>query len=317
MSRLPAAVARSGARSAALILGYWLAAVRPKTLSLAVIPVLVGSALAQAEGVSMRWGVAVAAALAAILIQAGTNLHNDAADFLRGADDRRTRVGPPRATCEGWLTPTQVRRAAAAAFAVAAALGFYLVQVGGWPILVLGLFSVLAGLAYSAGPRPIGYSASGELFVWLFFGVVAVGGSYYLQAGVVSAGALLAGSMIGMPAAAVLVVNNYRDLENDRRVGKNTLAVRLGRGASRLEYALLVLAPFPLLFALGFLAPPGPGVWLAFLALPWGLLLVRRLQREPPGPGLNAVLASTARFQLGFGLLLSVGSLSAPWWQVA
>jgi len=289
------------------MLKYWLLAIRPKTLTIAVVPVLVGSALAWADAGSLMWSVVAAALVGAVLIQAGTNLHNDAADFERGADDLATRLGPPRATAQGWLSSNAVRRAATLSFMLAGAIGAYLVWVGGWPILAVGLASIAAGLAYTGGPRPVAYSALGEFFVWLFFGLVAVVGSYYLQTGGISGSALVAGAMVGMPAAAVLVVNNYRDLDNDRRVGKNTLAVRLGRQASQVEYALLMLAPFSLLVLLS--AFSGSGWWpvLPLVVLPWALVLVKRFRLESAGPAFNQLLAATARFQLGFGLLLCLG----------
>lgn len=294
------------------MLKYWLIAIRPKTLSVAVVPVLVGSVLAWLHVGSLAWPVLTAALLAAMLIQVGTNLHNDAADFERGADHPETRLGPARVTAEGWLSAVQVKRGALVSFGLAMLLGLYLIGVGGWPILVLGLASVLAGLAYTGGPRPVAYSALGELFVWVFFGLVAVAGSYYLQTGRLSWAALLAGALVGMPAAAVLVVNNYRDLDNDRQVGKHTLAVRLGRRATRIEYALLMLLPFVLLPLLMLPGGATPGGLLPLLTLPWALQLVRRFGGEPPGPVFNRLLAATAQFQLGFGLLLCLGWLLLP-----
>ena len=190
---------------------------------------VVGTFMAVLDSGDLRWSVAGVALLAAVLIQAATNLHNDAADFERGADDPATRLGPPRATAEGWLEAGQVKRAALGCFAAAFLLGMYLVWVGGWPILMIGVAAIGAGLAYTSGPRPIAYSALGEVFVFLFFGLAAVAGSYYLQVGQVSTLAVLAGAMLGFLAAAVLVVNNYRDRDNDRSAGKITLAVRLGR----------------------------------------------------------------------------------------
>ncbi len=286
---------------------YWLIAVRPKTLSIAVAPVLAGSTLGWVDAGNLAWPVLSVALGAAVLIQVGTNLYNDAADSKRGADDPAMRLGPARVTASGWLSFTQVRRAAALSFAAAALLGGYLVWVGGWPILVVGLASIAAGLAYTGGPRPIAYSGLGELFVWLFFGLIAVTGSYYLQTGQLSWSAFVAGAMIGMPAAAVLVVNNYRDLENDKRVGKITLAVRLGRHASQVEYAVLMLVPFALLLVFQPLATGSGWLLLPYLVLPWAFALVRRFRDEVPGPVFNQLLAATARFQLSFGLLLCLG----------
>ena len=288
---------------------HWLVAVRPKTLSIAVTPVLLGSVLGWMDSGTMVWPVMITALLAAVLIQVGTNLHNDAVDYTRGADVSETRLGPPRATAEGWLTSHQVRRGATWSFALAVLMGSYLVWIGGWPIFAVGVASVVAGLAYTGGPKPIAYLGLGEIFVFLFFGLVAVVGSYYLQTGVIASSAFLIGIMLGMPAAAVLVVNNYRDRENDRIVGKNTLAVRLGRRGSQIEYGVLMLTPFALLPLLH----PSVirGGWAAFplLALPWALWLVWRFRREPPGPVFNQLLVGTARFQLLLGVLLCAAIL--------
>ncbi len=288
---------------------HWITAIRPKTLSIAVVPVLVGSSLAWSQTGQVHWLVILAALTSATLIQVGTNLHNDAADFEKGTDDPTSRLGPPRVTAEGWLSAEQVREGAKFSFSLAGIVGSYLIWVGGWPIAVVGVASIAAGVAYTGGPRPIAYTGFGEFFVLLFFGLVAVTVIYYLQAKEVTLPALLVGLMVGMPAAAVLVVNNYRDLENDRRVGKNTLAVRLGRPASRIEYALLMFLPFGVLLVLP--GTIGGSWWLAlpFLSLPAAVLLVRRFSLETPGPAFNQLLASTAKFQLAFSLLLSVGLL--------
>lgn len=283
---------------------FWWLAIRPKTLTISLVPVMVGSSLAYAETGAVLWLPLLAALAAAMLIQVGTNLHNDVSDFERGADGAE-RIGPPRATASGWFAPAAVRRAALACFGLATLLGVYLVWHGGWPILLLGLGSIAAGWAYTGGPRPIAYSAWGELFVWLFFGLGAVMGSHYLQTLRLGWNVFLAASMIGLFAAAVIAVNNYRDLDNDRRIGKNTLAVRLGRPGSRVEYAFLLLAPYLLLPALGHLE----GAWLPALTLPWAAFLVLRFWRETPGPAFNRILAQTAQLQLGFGILLSMGLL--------
>jgi 1,4-dihydroxy-2-naphthoate octaprenyltransferase len=285
-------------------LKHWLAATRPRTLPIAAVPVLVGGALAWMDrgGLDLPvWGATLAAAL---LIQVGTNLHNDVADFERGVDHPQTRLGPPRATSQGWLSAAQVRRGAMASFGAAMGVGAYLVWVGGWPILLVGLCSMVAAWAYTGGPRPVAYTGLGEVFVFVFFGLVAVSGSYYLQIGGVAWSAVVAGAMIGSGAAAVLVVNNYRDLDNDRAVGKHTLAVRLGRRATQIEYGLLLLAPFLLLPLLR--GGGGDGRWLVLplAVLPWAAYLLWRFITEPPGLVFNRLLAMTAQFQLGFGGLL-------------
>lgn len=282
---------------------WWLAA-RPKTLSIAVIPVLVGSSIAWAETGRMVWGAFWGALIAAVLIQIGTNLHNDAADFERGADGT-DRLGPPRATAQGWLTPRQVHRGAYLSFAAAFLLGIYLVSLGGWPIVILGLSSLAAGYAYTGGPRPIAYTALGELFAFIFFGLAAVGGSYYLQTLTLGANALVAGAALGMFAAAVLVVNNYRDMDTDQRAAKLTLPVFIGRPATRLLYAALVTVPFIAPAAFHGIRPSA--IWLPWLAFPLSLYLLRRFQRERPGPAFNRILAQTAQLQLVFGSLLVLG----------
>lgn len=284
----------------------WWLAIRPKTLTVSLAPVLVGCALAWAEERVFLWLPALVAALCAMLIQVGTNLHNDVKDYERGADTPE-RLGPLRATASGWLTAAQVKRGVAYCFGLAVLLGVYLVWHGGWPILLAGLLSVLAGLAYTGGPRPIAYSATGEGFVWLFFGLVAVLGTYYLQTFHFGRAAFVAANMVGLLAAAVIVVNNTRDYDSDRKAGKNTLAVRIGRRWSVVEYGALVLVPFVLLPVLGCLLLASAWVWLPLAVAPWAVGLVLRLRRETSGPGFNRLLAQTAQLQLAFSVLLSVG----------
>lgn len=281
----------------------WWTAVRPRTLPLAASPVLVGIALAWAEGATPRWLAALATLLAALLIQIGTNLHNDAADHERG-NDRADRLGPLRVTAAGWASAAAVRRAAHLAFGTAFVLGIYLAFIGGWPIVAVGLTSLAAGYAYSGGPRPISYSPFGELFVLVFFGLVAVGGSHYLQSGAPTLRALCAGVAVGMPAAAVLLINNLRDRAADLAAGRRTLAAVLGPAASRRLHAALMLLPFGLL---PFFAPH-PAAWLALAALPATIAVVRRC-RQAEGIAFNGVLADTARAQLIFGFLFALGSL--------
>lgn len=290
----------------------WVLASRPRTLPVALVPVVVGSALAYSEAGAFSGVVLVVAALCAVLIQVGANLHNDVADFERGADDPATRLGPRRATAEGWLAPGQVRRAAAVAFASAFCIGLYLVYLAGWPIFLVGVLSILAGYAYSGGPRPIAYTCLGELFVLIFFGLVAVGGTYYVHApGHLGWPVALAGATVGLPAAAVLVVNNTRDMEDDRRAGRRTFPVLFGRPASRLQYAAFVLGS-PLL-AISTAASAGAGAWSwsCLLALPTGYLLVRRFSRAKSGREYNELLAATARFGLLLGIVIVIVLVAA------
>jgi 1,4-dihydroxy-2-naphthoate octaprenyltransferase len=286
-------------------LHIWLLAIRPRTLSISVVPVMVGTSLAWAEHRLFAWPTLLATLGGALLIQIGTNLHNDAADFERGADTPQ-RLGPRRVSAEGWLEPRRVRQAAHLSFAGAFLSGIYLVWLGGWPIIVLGLLSLMAAYGYTGGPRPVAYTPLGELFVFLFFGLAAVTGSYYLQSQQWSWNALLLGAAVGLPAAAVLLINNYRDLDTDRAAGKRTLAVVMGRPAVRYLYAALLLltlfATLPLL---------GQGLGGARLALPWlclvpAVFLIRLLGRAAIDRGLNRLLARTAQWQLLFGVLLSM-----------
>ena len=286
----------------------WALAARPHTLMIGVNPVLVGCALAWAETGRIDIVLMLLSMLGALLLQTGTNLDNDVSDFQRGTD-RAGRLGLPRATALGLLTPRQVRSASRACFALATVFGLVLAWRGGWPILIAGVASALAAMAYSGGPRPISYTPFGDFVVWFFFGLVAVGGTYYLQTMSSSPGVLVAATMVGLQATAVLVVNNYRDLDPDTQVGKRTLAVCLGRAFTRWEYAVLMLAPFALLGALSLLTHLGATLLIPLLALPTAAGLVRRFWRETPGPAFNPLLAQTARFQVLFSVLLCVGIL--------
>jgi 1,4-dihydroxy-2-naphthoate octaprenyltransferase len=277
----------------------WFLACRPKTLTVSLSPVLLGTALAWHDSARLLWLPFLAALLGACLIQIGTNLFNDAGDFLRGTD-QAGRLGPRRASAEGWLRPGAVRRGGWLAFALAFLCGCYLAAHGGWPIVGIGLASLAAGWAYTGGRWPIAYGPFGELFVILFFGMAAVVGSYYLQTLTWSGAALVVGALLGLQAAAVITVNNYRDLEGDAQSGKRTLAVRLGRPATRGLYAFEMLLPYA---CLPFLAV---GSILPFLALPLTLVLVWQFFHTPPSAAFNRLLAMTAGLQLVFALLFSL-----------
>ena len=283
----------------------WFLACRPKTLSVSLSPVLVGTAAAWHDTHTLLWWPLLAAALGAAFIQIGTNLFNDVGDFLRGTDTPG-RLGPKRATAEGWLTPGRVKAGAWLSFALAFLCGIYLVRHGGWPIVAIGLASLAAGWAYTGGPKPIAYGPLGEVFVFVFFGLVAVGGSYYLQTLSLTPPILFAATLVGIHAAAVITVNNYRDRDGDQANGKNTLAVRLGRPATRRIYTAEMLAPYALLPLLAGLGWPAA---LPLLSLPLALRLIARFHREAPGPVFNAILAATAGLQLIFALLLSLAFL--------
>jgi 1,4-dihydroxy-2-naphthoate octaprenyltransferase len=284
----------------------WWVAARPRTLTMAATPVVVGAALAWNEGAGFHAGVLALTLACAMLIQVATNLLNDVADFERG-NDRDDRVGPLRITAAGLATPAEVRRAAVVAFAVALALGVWLVWLGGPAILAVGLLSLAAGWAYSGGRRPISHGALGELWVLLFFGVVAVWGSHYLQAGGGSPLAVAFGVALGAMAAAVLLLNNYRDLEPDRCAGRRTLAALLGPEGARRLFAVLMLSPLVLPAWLA-LAHPGrhQWLWLSWLVLPLLLGVVARMRRRV-GPALNPVLGQAAMAQFAFGALVTLG----------
>ena len=287
-------------------LSVWLLALRPKTLSISVIPVIVGSTLGWLQSGQLSIPVMLAALLAAMLIQIGTNLHNDAADHVNGTDDPATRAGPPRAVAQGWLSAGQVERAALGSFMLAFVIGLYLIGVGGWPILVLGLSSIAAGYCYSGGPWPIARSGFGEVFVLLFFGIVAVSGSAYLQAAQFTPVAVLCGLLLGLPAGAVLVVNNHRDRDSDARAGRKTLAVHYGPRASLYLYALGVLGPFAILPLVQHLTVATPVYYLPWLLLVWAARLLHRFAHISKAQAFNPLLAETGLFQLILGLLLSL-----------
>jgi 1,4-dihydroxy-2-naphthoate octaprenyltransferase len=284
-------------------------AARVRTLPAAVAPVLVGTSLGAVDA-HFRPLAFLAALVGAIFIQVGTNLSNDYSDARRGADSE-DRLGPVRVTAGGLVPPRQVLVATWVSFGVAVAVGCYLVAVAGWELLVVGAASILAGVLYTGGPRPYGYEGLGEVFVFLFFGIVAVTGSYFVQAERLTWEAFALAVPVGMLAAAILVVNNVRDLETDRRAGKRTLAVRLGPARARRLYAVLVLGAFalaPLPWVLGSLSG---WLLLSWLALPLAPPLVRTVAQRTDGPSLNGALAKTGLLQLAFCALLSIGVLAS------
>jgi 1,4-dihydroxy-2-naphthoate octaprenyltransferase len=283
----------------------WLLAARPRTLPVAVAPVIVGTALAFAEGAA-RALPAMAALLGALLLQIGANFANDLFDAEKGADGA-DRIGPPRALQLGLVTPSQMRRAIAIAFTAAAATGAYLVAVGGWPIVAIGIASIMAGLAYTGGPFPFGYRGLGDLAVFLFFGPVAVVGSHYVQTLNFSSLALAASLPVGALAAAILVVNNLRDIETDARVGKRTLAVRIGPRATRIEYFALFVFAYALVPDFWLVGAASAWVLLPLATLPRALQLARRIANSSDGPTLNRALADTAQLSLAFSLLFAIG----------
>jgi 1,4-dihydroxy-2-naphthoate octaprenyltransferase len=285
----------------------WLMAARPRTLPAAIAPVLVGTALAGFGHVfhPLRF---VAALLGAIFIQVGTNLSNDYSDARRGAD-ADDRLGPVRVTAGGLVPPRQVLVATSVSFGVAVLAGVYLIVVAGWLLLVIGAASILAGVLYTGGPRPYGYEGLGELFVFLFFGVVAVAGSFFVQVKHLHWEAFALSVPVGLLAAAILVVNNIRDIDSDRRASKRTLAVKLGRARTRWLFAAVVYLAFLLAPITWIFGPVKPWVMLTWLALPLATALVRIVRTRTDGPSLNGALARSGMLQLAFCVLLSAGLL--------
>jgi 1,4-dihydroxy-2-naphthoate octaprenyltransferase len=287
----------------------WLMAARPRTLSAAVAPVLVGTAAAvEWVGRLPRLGAFAAALVGSVFIQIGTNLANDYSDAKRGADSA-DRLGPVRVTSAGLVTPQRVLTATWVAFGVAVACGIYLTAVAGIGILVVGIISIAAGVLYTGGPRPYGYAGLGEVFVFLFFGLVAVNGAYYVQVEQLDALPLGLSISIGFLATAILVVNNVRDIETDRRAGKMTLAVRMGRHNAVVLFRLLVLGAFVVLpiALVGGEASLLPLI--GFLALPLAVGPLRTMSNRTDGPALNRALAGTGTLLAAFSLLVSAGLL--------
>ena len=288
-------------------LRIWLMAARPRTLPAAVAPVLVGTALAGFAHVfhPLRF---IAALLGAMFIQVGTNLSNDYSDARRGADTE-DRLGPVRVTAGGLVPPRQVLRATYVSFGLAVLCGSYLIAVAGWQLLLVGAASILAGVAYTGGPKPYGYEGLGELFVFLFFGIVAVAGSYFVQVKHLRWEAFALAVPVGLLAAAILVVNNVRDIDTDRRAGKRTLAVRLGRDRTRNLFAAMVYLAYPLGLITWVFGPLKAWLLLPWLTLPLAVPLVRVVRNRTDGPSLNGALAQAGILQLAFCMLLSAGLL--------
>jgi len=285
----------------------WISAARPKTLFAAAAPVIIGTAMACGDH-GFHLFAALAAFMGAILIQIGTNFANDYSDFKSGADDH-TRLGPTRATAAGLVTPAQMKAATVIAFGLALLIGIYLVARGGWPIVIIGLSSILWGVLYTAGPYPLGYNGLGDLFVLIYFGPVAVGGTYYVQTLDMTPAVLIAGLSPGLFSVAILTVNNLRDIESDRRTGKKTLPVRFGRSFARLEYVVSITIAALLPILLHFLTG-GPVIAIgAALVLPAAIPAFRTVYRSEDGPALNNLLATTGKLLLLYSLLFSIGWL--------
>lgn len=287
----------------------WVLAARPATLPAGVAAVVVGSALAAADGV-FRWDALVVTLFAALAIQVGVNYANDLADAQKGADTE-ARIGPTRAVAAGLLTSGQMKRGIAVAFVLAAIAGVYLIWLAGWVILAVGIVSIIAALGYTNGPIPYGYYGLGEVFVFVFFGLVATVGTRYVYDRAAPADAWMSGVSMGLLAAAILVANNVRDIETDRVAGKRTLAVIFGRQAARWMYTMMVFAAYAVI-AVAVAAGVLP-TWamVTFVSLALAVQPVRTIFTQTEGPPLIGVLKATARLQLVFAALLALGVLIA------
>jgi len=288
-------------------ISVWIASARPKTLPAAIAPVIIGGAMACGDGY-LNMSVLLVTMLAAVLIQIGTNLANDYYDYVKGADTA-DRVGPLRATQAGLISPAQMRLAFLLTLTAAGLAGLYLVAIGGVPILLIGIASIILAVLYTAGPYPLGYLGLGEAFVLLFFGPVAVGGTYYLQTGGIGRNVVIAGLAPGLLSVAILAVNNTRDICTDRVAGKRTLAVRFGYRFGVAEYVFCVVAaalvPLYLLVAGG----ANNWSWLAAMTLAAAVFTIKKVVSRPSPAALNRVLAQTGGLLMFYSLLFSVGWL--------
>ncbi len=283
----------------------WFLAFRPKTLTAALVPIIVGTALVHFLSLEIRWWIPGLALLAALFIQIGTNLVNDAVDFQKGADTEE-RIGPMRVTQKGIFTSQKVMIAATLCFLIAVLCGIPLVLEGGTPILLIGLLSVLLGYGYTAGPFPLAYLGLGDPFVILFFGLIAVGGLVYLMTGKWIFESLVLGLQIGFLATVLIAINNLRDLQGDQKVGKKTWPVRFGKNFARAEIAFLCFAPF-VLNIYWFVRAGWIAGLLPFLAFPLAVRVALAVYRTEPSPVYNQFLAKGAALHLLFGVFLSLG----------
>jgi 1,4-dihydroxy-2-naphthoate octaprenyltransferase len=286
-------------------LKIWFHAARPKTLPAGVSPVLIGTAMAYADGY-FHPGIFAAIVFAVLMIQIGTNYANDYYDFIKGADTEK-RLGPVRATQAGLVSAAAMKRAFILTFGLALAAGLYLVSKGGIPIILIGLASILCGVLYTAGPLPLGYVGLGDLFVLLFFGPVAVGGTYYLLAGQVNSSVILAGISPGLISAALLAINNIRDYETDKIAGKKTLVVRLGVGFGIVEYCSCIIAACMLPVLLWSITRSHVYCNLALITLAFAWTPMRTLYSRPAADTMNQLLAQTGRLVLIYSVLFSIG----------
>jgi 1,4-dihydroxy-2-naphthoate octaprenyltransferase len=285
---------------------HWLLAARPKTLSAAIVPVLIGSALAAHEPTAITWWVFACALIGAVLIQIATNFINDALDFKKGADTGE-RLGPIRVTQAGLLSAETVMRAAWVCLVFAAICGIPLIYRGGWPMLIVGLVSIFMAYGYTGGPFPLAYHGLGELFVILFFGFIAVGGTFYVHSLQLTQAALLAGYAAGALATVLIVINNLRDVDGDRRSNKRTTVVRFGERFARTEIAIFALSPFIAIAVVAWMQDRWAYL-VTLAALPLAIAVIVRVMKSR-GAELNRCLALAGALQWAFGILFVIGSM--------
>lgn len=279
----------------------WIMAARPKTLTVALIPVMIATALSN----TLNWGISLSAFFVALFITIGTNLINDAIDFKKGADTA-TRVGPMRASQTGLIPIRQIYFAGMTSFALSMLFGAVLIYHGGWPIALLLVVSVFCGYIYTGGPAPLSYLGLGEPFVVVFYGFVSVGAVYYLLTGTFDEKAILAGAQIGLLATLIISLNNYRDLNEDAKASKKTFAVRFGVYHARLMITALAVLPFLLNFGWVFWGYNN-AVVLPFIALPLMILILKQVWNTEPGKACGEIFVKTAKLHLFFGVLLTIG----------
>lgn len=284
----------------------WIIASRPRTLAAALVPVLVGTAISVHDG-KFKPVAAFIALICALLIQIGTNFVNDLFDFLRGTD-KKDRIGPQRATVSGILSISEMKLGIYFSFGLSFLLGLYLIYLGGWFIFLIGIFSILAGVAYTAGPFPLAYNGLGDIAVFLFFGFIGTVGTYYVQANQITAFAFWSSVPVGALITNILVVNNYRDREEDRSNGKNTLIVLFGERFGRIQYVFFMLISYSILFIVYFTFKKEMFVFLPLLSLPLAVKLIRMIYTLR-GSELNKTLELTAKLSALYGLLFAVGIL--------
>lgn len=284
----------------------WVLASRPKTLPAAVMPVLVGTSIAVFDH-AFHPVAAIVALLCSLLIQIGTNFVNDLFDYLAGTD-KKDRLGPTRVLASGLITIPEMKAAIYAVFGITFLLGLYLVYLGGWLILMIGILSMLAGVAYTAGPYPLAYNGLGDIFVFIFFGFIGTIGTYYVQAHQISALSIWASVPVGALITNILVVNNYRDREEDKSNGKNTLAVKLGERFTRIQYLIFMLVSYLILFVVYFTYKNSPIVFLPLLSLPVAIKLIKMIFTLR-GRELNKTLELTAKLSAIYGALFAAGIL--------